>query len=285
MSRKERLEKARSLAGEFPLPELCQALSVSPSSLKRSVRPEKDLTNLRAVVEVQLALCPGYGIRRMHAHLRRLGVACSREEVGRVYASLGVFLARSKRKGPRTTDSKGVYRYPDLNRGLVLTHPDQIWVADVTHVPVGSGWGYLALLTDGFTRRIVGWTISRKPGLVLVMEALEMALKGGSPGIHHSDGDTCYAAKTYVARLGEVGARVSMTPPSRPQDNGKAERLNRTVKDEEGRLGEYRTVEEARASLERFVHRYNHHRIHQALQWRTPQEALKDWKDQNPTRT
>lgn len=277
MSASERLGRARALKGEFPPLALCAALSVSRRSLCRPAVAEKDPTALLALVEAELLRWPRYGARRMHKHLGRLGAACSRREVERCYRLMGAPFSRPRRRGPRATDSKGVCRYPDLSRGLKLDRPDQLWAADVTSVPVAASWAYLAMLVDGLTRRIVGWALRSRTGSALALEALETALMRGRPEIHHSDGDTCYASKDYTAKLRGVGARTSMSPPSRPQDNGKAERLNRTVKDEEVSLGSYATIDEARESIGRFVERYNNERVHQALGYKTPQEALESW--------
>jgi putative transposase len=274
MSASQRLAQARRLRGEFPLPALCRALGVSRSSLCRPSPKEKDLAGLLALVEAELLRWPRYGARRMHAHLRRLGVSCTRSEVSLVYGRLGVLFSRPARKKPRTTDSSGVVRFPDLARGLSPTAPDQLWVADVTSVPVGARWAYLALLTDAFTRRVVGWALSSHNDTALTLAALEQALAFGRPCVHHSDGGTNYAAKAYVSRLQSLGTRVSMTAPDRPQDNGVAERLNRTVKDEEVGLGAYDSLEQARLSLGEYVRRYNEERVHQALGYRTPAEAL-----------
>ena len=271
-----RLERARQLKDEFPEAALCQALSVHRSSLRRKPLA-RDMSKLIGLVQVEALRWPQYGARRMHAHLKRMGVSCTRGEISKIYKHLNLLFVRPARRPPATTNSKGVRRFPNLTKGLVLDRPNQLWVADVTSVPVASRWAYLSLVMDAFTRRILGWKLSFRNDTSLTLGALNMALNHEKPQMHHSDGGTNYWADRYANRLRGVGAALSMAPPKRPQDNGKAERLNRTIKEEEVRRGVYETLAEAISSLGNYITRYNEERIHQALGYITPKEALNKW--------
>jgi len=273
----------RTLEPEFPLATLCRILDVPRSSASYAARPARpvDLSMLKDVILHLRVTYRGFGVRRMFEVLKRLHVDASRRQVRQAYVELGMLKRRPRRK-PRTTDSDhdGPF-FPNLVVGLTVEHPDQVWVADVTYVHVGSRYGYLALLMDVYTRQIVGWSLESFLGERLALHALETALSAGRrPEIHHSDRDGGYAAHKYLAKLRACKARSSMTAADSPEENGYAERLNRTVKEEEVRLGEYRTVDEAREAVGIFIRYYNETRIHSSLMYQTPSEAFQRWVDE-----
>src|SRR5262249_20127273 len=147
----------------------------------------------------------------------------------------------------RTTNSDPPYpRYPNLVAGLVVTQPDAVWVADLTYARLQRDFVYLAVLMDVYPRAIRGWELSRHLDQALTLAALERALRSGHvPAIHHSDQGVQYAATAYVARLDQVGAQISMAEVGEPRQNGYAERLVRTIKEEEVALTEYRDFADA----------------------------------------
>jgi transposase InsO family protein len=274
----------RRLEPEFPLATLCRVLGVPRSSASYAARPARpaDLSILKNVILHLRVTYRGFGVKRMFEVLKRLRVDASRRHVRQAYVELGMLRPRPRRK-PRTTNSDhdGPF-FENLMLGLTVERPDQVWVADVTYVRVGSHFGYLALLMDVYTRQIVGWALERFLGARLVLQALDTALSTGRhPQIHHSDRDGGYAARDYVARLRACKAASSMTAPDSPEENGYAERLNRTVKEEEVYLGEYRTVDEAREAVGVFIRYYNETRIHSSLKYQTPSEVLQRWIDEH----
>jgi transposase InsO family protein len=214
----------------------------------------------------------------MYAMLRRLRVHASRSAVRRAYVELRL-LRRPAPRRVRTTNSRHEHpRHPNLVRELVVERPDQVWVADVTYIRVQRRFAYLALLMDVFTRRIVGWGFSLANDTRLSLQALEMALAlGRSPEVHHGDQGANYACDEYVRRLQARGVCISMAAAGAPYENGYAERLNRTVKDEETRPSDYRNFIEARCGLETFIARYNRQRIHSSLAYKTPSEVFEEW--------
>ncbi len=167
--------------------------------------------------------------------------------------------------------------YPNLLAAVALSAPNQAWVADITYVRLPTRFGYLACVLDAYSRRCVGWKLSRQIDTQLTLDALEMALiqRRPAPGlIHHSDRGVQYASLTYVARLEQAGAQVSrFSAKGNPYDNAKAESFFKTLKREEVYLQEYRTFAEAEANLGHFIEAvYNQKRLHSSLGYLPPAE-------------
>jgi putative transposase len=218
----------------------------------------------------------GYGYRRVTKQLRREGWCVNHKRVRRVMREAGL-LWRRKRRGVKTTDSKHRFAVaPNLVKGRPPTALNEVWVADLTYIRLGQEFVYLATVMDAFSRRVVGWCLSRHVEAELALTALERALEARQPlagWIHHSDQGVQYACGAYRERLERAGARASMAAKGTPQENGQAERLFRTLKEEEVYLQEYQTFEEAEASIGRFIEEvYNQKRLHSALGYRPPCE-------------
>jgi transposase InsO family protein len=182
----------------------------------------------------------------------------------------------------RTTNSNHAFpRYPNLVANLAVTRPDHVWVADITYVRVRVEFVYLAVLMDVFTRCVRGWELSRSLDDGLTRAALGRALQRGRPEVHHSDQGMQYASTEYVRELTGAEARISMAAVGCPEENGYAERLMRTIKEEEVQLTEYHDYADARRQLGRFLDRvYNRKRIHSALGYLTPAEFEQQWRAQ-----
>jgi len=192
---------------------------------------------------------------------------------------------KPKRRWIRTTDSNHGYRvFPNLIKNLVVTGPNQVWVADITYIAIRSGFVYLAVILDLFARRAVGYAISRFIDTALCLEALAMAIKARkSPEgvIHHSDRGVQYASHGYVKALLDHGFRISMARKGNPYDNAAAESFMKTLKTEEVYLWEYRSLADVKNRLPYFIEDvYNHHRLHSALGYRPPAEFEK-WAARN----
>jgi putative transposase len=270
--------RAQSLA--YPLAVICRVLDLPRSSMyaapSRSMgkRAEDEEQLLRAHIERIAGQWPTYGYRRVTAQLRREGTAVNGKRVRRLMSDLGLAGHAPKRRC-RTTNSDHPYpRYPNLVMGLAITHPDAVWVGDITYVRLQREFVYLAVLMDVYTRAIRGWELSRHLDQALTLAALERALgTGHRPRIHHSDQGVQYAATAYVACLEHMDAAISMAEPGEPRQNGYAERLMRTIKEEEVALTEYRDFADAYAQIGRFLDEvYQHKRIHSALGYLTPAE-------------
>jgi putative transposase len=271
---KDRVEVAKTLRAEYPARMLCRLFNISPSTFYYSSLPKRDLTNLRITIETLLVMFPFYGARKMYDQLLRDQVFCTRQEVSLIYRELGLLRKRPPPK-VRTTDSRHEHTvYPNLVVGLKVVRPNQVWVADTTYLKIGGRTAYLALVEDRFTRRILGWEISFANNAELTTTALQKALFKGRPEIHHSDQGKTYAADRYVRLL--IGCLISMAAVGRPKENPHAERLNRTVKDEEIYRSDYQNIAQAREGLAAYVKLYNELRMHSSLKKKTPNEFLKD---------
>lgn len=271
----------RHLASEYPVRWLCRLVGCGRAGLYRAPTEAADEAALRKAVERLSLAWPTYGYRRLTALLRREGRAVNAKRVRRVMHDLGLAAEPVKRR-VRTTNSDHPFpRYPNLVADLVVTRPDQVWVADITYVRVRVEFVYLAAVMDVFTRCVRGWELGRSLDQGLTLAALGRALKRGRPEIHHSDQGVQYAATDYIDRLTHANALISMAAVGEPRENGYAERLMRTIKEEEVQLAEYRDYADARRQLGRFLDRvYNRKRIHSALGYLTPIEFEQQWRAQ-----
>jgi putative transposase len=271
-----------TLCQRYPARLVCRLLDYPRSQLYRPPRPPADdEADLRAAVQRLAGQWPTYGYRRLTALLRREGRRTNSKRVRRVMTALGIQGRRSVRRR-RTTDSNHAFpRYPNRVDGLAIVRPDQVWVADITYVRLRDEFVYLAVLMDVFTRSIRGWHLGRGLDQELTLSALDRALAERVPEIHHSDQGVQYAATDYVRRLQRYHVVVSMAAIGEPRQNGYAERLMRTIKEEEVELSEYRDHADAYRQLGRFLDDvYNVKRIHSSLGYLTPAEFEEQWHDQ-----
>jgi len=256
---------------------LCETLGVHRCNLYHEPRPDEDQPVKDALRELAGAW-PTYGYRRLTVMLRREGLRVNEKRVRRLMHELGI-CGEAPRRRPRTTDSSHPYRrFPNLVEGLEASHPEQVWVADITYIRLREEFVYLAVIMDVFTRCIRGWQLGRSLEQELTLGALGMALERGCPEIHHSDQGVQYAATAYVDMLRAREVKISMASVGEPEENGYAERLMRTIKEEEVDLSEYGNYGEALRGLGRFLDDvYNRKRIHSSLGYLTPAEFEQQW--------
>ncbi|MDZ7266841.1 MAG: IS3 family transposase [candidate division KSB1 bacterium] len=173
-------------------------------------------------------------------------------------------------------------RYSNLVAELTVARPDQVWVADITYIRLRHGFVYLAVILDVYTRAIRGWHVGRSLDLSLTLSALRQALSKGTPEIHHSDLGIQYSAPAYIDVLRAAGADISMAEVGQPTQNGYAERVIRTIKEEEVDLSDYQDYHQARQQIKKFLEEVcNKKRIHSALGYLTPIEFENQWNKQN----
>jgi transposase InsO family protein len=241
---------------------------------------ERD-TALRDAIERIVLEFPGYGYRRVTKTLQREGWEINHKRVLRVMRDEAL-LCQLERRFARTTDSAHALRtYPNLLADLIPARPDQAWVADITYIRLPATFVYLACVLDAWSRRCVGWELSRAIDTTLTLAALDRALatRRPAPGlIHHSDRGVQYASSAYIDRLHDAGAKVSMSAVGNPYDNAKAESFFKTLKREEVHLNNYHTFHDAEDNLDRFIGDvYNAKRLHSSLGYLPPIEFEDDY--------
>lgn len=261
--------------------KLGEAVGLSRSTIWRQLRwpttiGTDDDVELRSQIQTIALEMRSYGYRPITEELHRRGVKVNHKRVLRLLREDNLLCLR-QRAFVRTTDSRhNLTVYPNLARDLVLSNINQLWVADITYIRLQREFIYLAVVLDAYSRRCIGWAISRHIDTELSLAALQMALNTRTiqPGlVHHSDQGVQYAATDYVAVLREHKIEISMSRTGNPYDNAKAERFMRTLKYEEIYLNDYETLAEVRASVEHFIEAvYNRKRLHSALGYRPPVE-------------
>jgi putative transposase len=274
------IELAHHEHPELSIERLCELFGVSRSwYYERSSRPEstQEETALRDQIERLILEFPGYGYRRVTHALAREGIVVNHKRVLRIMQEESLLCHLKKRFVVRTTDSRhGLPVYPNVLTDAVLTAPDQAWVADLTYIHLRSAFVYLACILDAFSRRCVGWHLSRDMTTQLTLAALRLAIaqRHPQPGlIHHSDRGVQYASHDYVEQLEQIGAQISMSSVSNPYDNAKAESFFKTFKQEEVYLKEYESFADAEANLEVFIEQvYTTKRLHSSLGYLPPAE-------------
>lgn len=243
-----------------------------------------DESELEAAIEEIAGKFPTYGTRRVTQELRRYPyeLPVNRKRVRRIMATKKL-LRPVKRRKRHTTDSDHPYpRYPNLVKDLEISRPDQVWVSDITYIRLQYTHVYLAVIMDVFTRAIRGWCLSRTLDQELTLTALRPALDTHIPEIHHSDQGIQYAAYAYTDLLEAHGIQISMAAAGKAEENGYAERLIRTIKEEEVYLSEYRDFSDARTQIGCFIEDvYMTKRIHSSLGYLTPVEYEIAWWQSN----
>lgn len=258
---------------------MCALLAVPRASLYRAREPasvDSDDADLVKRIETVILCCSGYGSRRVSEELKRQGLAVGRRRVRRLMRERSL-LCQIRRKWVRTTDSRhGLRRYPNLAAGTELAWVDQVWLSDITYLRLPSGFCYLAAILDAFSRKVVGWSVSKNIDATLVLDALANALESRHPSkgwIHHSDQGVQYACRGYIEAVQAAGGRPSMSSRACPYDNAKAESFFASLKKEEVHLEEYRSIEEAKAGVARYINNYyNLRRLHSSLGYRSPSQ-------------
>jgi transposase InsO family protein len=270
----------------LPIQTLCALAQVSRSGFYRFVgapAPVADREEMRLRDQVQ-RLClemPGYGYRRVTVALQRQGWSVNHKRVLRLMGEDNL-LCVPRQAWMRTTDSAHQEPiYPNLAAGYRPEGPNQLWVADITYIRLWYEFIYLAVLLDVWSRRAIGWALSRHIDTQLTLTALEMALRQRTrtPGlIHHSDQGVQYAAQEYIQLLKKHQLTISMSRKGSPYDNAFAESFIKTLKHEEVLLNEYETLEEAYGQIDHFIEQvYNRKRLHSALGYRPPVEFEQLW--------
>ena len=270
------------LKGVYPVQKACQMLEYSRSSYYYAPMANEQDQYLIQAIRIAAGEWPTYGYRRVTAQLNRQGWAVNHKRIYRIMGQIGLQGVQKARKRHTTNSQHPFPRYPNLVRDLLITFPDQVWASDITYIRLRNGFVYLAVIMDLFTRCIRGWNISRSLDQNLTLVALQRALQHHKPVIHHSDQGLQYAATGYVEMLQKAGVKISMAEVGEPTQNGYAERLMRTIKEEEVDLSDYQNFQECCQNMDRFLNDvYMFKRIHSSLGYLTPVEFEYNWIRQN----
>ncbi|MBR0568971.1 IS3 family transposase [Azoarcus sp. L1K30] len=280
------IEKQRR---SFPLPVLCDALSVSQSGFRAwqaGGTPDRQrLTDAQALVLIRALhqeVRQAYGARRIHAELRGRGYRIGLPRIERLMRENGI-RARHKRRYKATTDSRHSLPVAEnvLDRRFGPDAPNRVWTGDITYIATAEGWLYLAVVIDLFNREVIGWSIKPRMTTDLVLDALSMAWfrRRPEPGVlFHSDRGSQYASHAYQARLAKYGMRGSMSRKGNCWDNAPTESFFNSLKNERVHGVSYTTRNEAKSDLFQYIAVfYNRSRRHSSLGYLSPTTFLQNW--------
>ena len=265
------------LASAYGVSLACELMGLPRSSFYYQVDEPDDRECKDAIQEIA-GQWPRYGYRRITVQLRRdKQLVVNGKRVRRLMAEMGLKGEPPRRKRRTTNSEHGFPRYPNLVLDLKVERPEQVWVSDITYIRLRDEFVYLAVVMDVFTRSIRGWYLGRTLHQELTLTALQRALATGRrPEIHHSDQGVQYAATAYIDAL--QNTRISMAEVGEAWQNGYAERLIRTIKEEEVDLSDYHDYQDAFRQLGRFLDEvYMRKRIHSSLGYLTPAEFEDQW--------
>jgi putative transposase len=247
-------------------------------------RAKRD-ADLRDRIDAIHADFPRSGYRSMRQYLKRQGVVVSGRKLRALMKQYGL-QALIKRAFVKTTDSNHKLSvYPNLLPGLYVDGINQVWVADITYIRIKTGFVYLAVVLDIYSRKIVGWAISPRIDGELTIAALNDAIKKRNPprGVfHHTDRGVQYAYSEYVKILEENGFHISMSAKGNPYDNAFAESLMKTLKYDEVYLWDYESWNDVLERLPNFIEEvYNKKRLHSGIGYLPPAEFEKSLEEKS----
>lgn len=265
----------------YPIATMCRVLGVSTSGYHAwsqrapSARARSDAALGERISAIHAASHGSYGAPRLHVELAEAGVRVARKRVARLMREMGL-QGIGRRRPVRTTVRSEARPAPDLvARQFVADRPNKLWVADITYIPTWSGFLYLAIVLDVFSRRIVGWSMATTLQAKLVVDALNMALATRKPRgvIHHSDQGSQYTSLAFGKRCREAAVRPSMGSVADAYDNAMAESFFATLECELLDRHRFKTHGEARSAVFAFIEGfYNPRRRHSALGYLSPVE-------------
>ena len=252
----------------------CELLGLVRSMWYYQPGPEdpEDL-RLMHLLDEQYTRTPFYGVLKMREWLEREHkIVVNPKRVRRLLRKMGLMAIYPKRNLSKPAPGHKIYPY--LLRGLKITRPNQVWSADITYIRLNGGFVYLVAIIDWYSRYVLAWSVSVTLDSAFCLDALEEAIRlYGKPDIFNSDQGCQFTSTVFTDRLKAEGIQISMDGRGRALDNIFIERLWRSVKYEEVYLHDYVTVPEAVLGLRRYFGFYNTERMHQSLDYQTPQEV------------
>jgi putative transposase len=268
------------LQGSRSIERMCQLVPVSRRSFYRSLKEqqpaEEELEVRSAIQQIALEHRRRYGYRRIAAELHRRGMQINHKRVVRIMREDNLLGLQPQRFKVTTNSNHKFEVYLNLAARMKLSGINQLWVADITYIRLKAEFVYLAVILDGFSRKVVGWALDLTLAVRLTIGALEQAIERRQPApglVHHSDRGFQYAHAEYISILEKCHMVPSMSRPANPYDNASCESFMKTLKREEIYANKYDDLENLRANIEEFIEEYyNRLRLHSALGYRSPEE-------------
>ncbi len=268
------------MQGKLSIERMCQLAGVSRAGFYRSLQEQEpvaeDMAVRSATQQIFVEHKRRYGYRRVCAELRRRGMQVNHKRVARLMREDNLLAVQPKSFVVTTDSDHELEVYLNLASRMKLTGINQLWVADITYIRLCREFVFLAVILDGFSRKVVGWELDRTLAARLPLAALEKAIAERKPPpglVHHSDRGVQYASDAYVGILRRHGMIPSMSRPANPYDNASCESFLKTLKREEIYASEYRDLDHLRENIAAFIDRYyNRVRLHSALGYRSPEE-------------
>ena len=254
---------------------------------------QQEMIVLELIAQVRREL-PGLGLHKLYRciyqPLRSNNIKFGRDKVHSLLRKYGLLISK-KRRNPKTTQSNHHWfrKYPDLTKELEVTYSEQLWVSDITYICIGYDFNYLSLITDAYSKKIMGYCLHPFLTNDGCIEALKMAISGRSfttTIIHHSDRGSQYCSYDYVTILKKTGIQISLTQNGEAHENPIAERVNGILKTEFGLNKVFKSRTQALLAVRSSIEAYNNLRPHMSCNYLTPvvahltdQPLIKCWKN------
>jgi len=275
-------EFIKEYSNEFPVSRMCQVMQVSKSGYyawlkcSKSKRAIEDDFILERIMYSHKESGETYGSPRIHRNLKDEGITCGIHKIERLMHVNGI-CAKTVKKFKATTNSKHSYPVAEniVDRNFTVEEKEKVWVSDITYIETSEGWLYLCIIMDLFSRMIVGWSMANHMRADLVCDAFNMACMRRNPGtgiIFHSDRGVQYASTKFRDLLKSRDCIQSMSRKGNCWDNACAESFFHSLKTEEVYFHKYRTRDESKKSLFRYIEVfYNRKRRHSHLGYKSPE--------------
>tara|TARA_R110000868_G_C10832553_1_gene759475 strand:+ start:411 stop:1268 length:858 start_codon:yes stop_codon:yes gene_type:complete len=277
------VEKSRS-TGLASVQKVCSKMNLNRDAYYKSkerwaTRKSED-SKVISLVKEERETQPRVGTYKLHKHLtndfQRLGIKAGRDRLFDILRDNDMLVRRKKASFKTTNSYHHFHKYSNLIKDIKITRPNQVWVSDITYIRTVKGFCYLALITDLYSRKIVGYDVSDSLELAGCLRALQKALANSRPAVglvHHSDRGIQYCSKQYVTKLQKRKIQISMTEENHCYENAVAERVNGILKDEFYLDQCFASTSHAKKATKCAIEIYNNKRLHLSLGLKTPEQV------------
>jgi transposase InsO family protein len=246
-----------------------------------ALEKESSEADIRGKIEQIRVELPRAGYRELLAVMKKNGISIGERRLRGVLRKFQLQIRPRKRFIATTDSNHGYLVHPNLIEGMTIDGVNQIWASEITYIRIQNGFVYLAVILDLFSRKVIGWQISKRIDGQLTLDALKMAIARRKPPrgvIHHSDRGVQYLSDDYVECLAENGFHASCSRKGNPYDNAFVESFMKTLKDNEVYCWEYETIIDVIERVPRFIEDvYNRKRPHSSLDYLSPEEFEEKW--------